>query len=62
MIGKQLPKLELEKRGLEQRMSEGDMAFEELQKTSERNSELINEINDKELRWLELSEIENTLL
>lgn len=61
MIGELLPKLESEKQELEKRIMDGNLPFDDLQKTSERISKLINEINEKEMRWLELSEIENVI-
>lgn len=59
MLEKELPKLEEEKRRLEERLSEEGLPFDELNAISERISELIDMIDTKELRWLELSEIEN---
>lgn len=59
MLEKELPKLEEEKRSLEERLSEEGLPFDELNAISERISELINMIDTKEMRWLELSEIEN---
>lgn len=61
MIGDTLPKLESEKKELENKLGDGDLPFEELQKISERISNLITEIDEKEMRWLELSEIENAI-
>ncbi len=55
----ELPKLEREKKELENKLSLGTLPFEELQKISDRISTLIGEIEEKEMRWLELSEIEN---
>lgn len=53
----ELPQLEQEKAGLEQAMSSGTLAYAELQKASERIQELISLIDEKEMRWLELSSI-----
>ncbi len=61
MLEKMLPKLEKEKKELEKKLSAGDLTYDELQNTSERISVLIREIEVKEMRWLELSEIENPL-
>lgn len=59
LINKELPKLEEEKKILEETLAKEGVSFDELQKISERISEIINLIDEKEMRWLELSEIEN---
>ncbi|GAC1380539.1 MAG: ABC-F family ATP-binding cassette domain-containing protein [Ginsengibacter sp.] len=56
ILEKEIPTLEMEKATLEELMSSGTMAFDDLQKTSERVTEIINELDAKESRWLELSE------
>lgn len=61
MIGKTLAKLESEKKVLENKLGDGNLPFEEIQKISERISSIIIEIDEKEMRWLELSEIENAI-
>lgn len=58
-INKELPELEAEKNELEARLSQPDLPFEDLQKASARISEIIALIDEKEMRWLELSEMEN---
>jgi ATP-binding cassette subfamily F protein uup len=45
-----------EKADLETAMNAGTMNYDELQKAAERVRELVNLIDEKELRWLELSE------
>ena len=55
-IEKEIPELELEKSGLESRMSAGTMEYEQLQKCSERIQEIMRILEEKELRWLELQE------
>ena len=60
-IGKALPELEKEKAALELKLSNGSLPFEELQKIAEQISNIIHEIDEKEMRWLELSEIENAI-
>ena len=52
----ELPQLEAEKAELEAKMSSGTLPYAELQAASERIQALINEISQRELRWLELSE------
>mgnify|MGYP001793991356 CR=1 FL=1 len=51
-----MPALELEKDGLQELMNSGTMAFDDLQKSSERINEIIKLLDEKEMRWLELSE------
>ncbi|WP_455497323.1 ABC-F family ATP-binding cassette domain-containing protein [Coprobacter sp.] len=53
-----IPQLEEEKSRLEIELSSGTLSNEELLEKSNRISVLINEIDEKTMRWLELSEIE----
>ena len=55
-IEAELPKLEAEKAELEAKMSSGTLPYTELQAASERIQTLMNEISQREERWLELSE------
>ena len=55
-IEAELPKLEAEKAELEAKMSSGTLPYAELQAASERIQTLMNEISQREERWLELSE------
>ncbi|MCR4824471.1 MAG: ABC-F family ATP-binding cassette domain-containing protein [Bacteroidales bacterium] len=55
-IEAELPRLEAEKAELETRMSSGALPYTELQEASARIQTLIDEISQRELRWLELSE------
>ncbi len=54
-IEKEMPLLQQEKAMLEEKMME-PMTYEELQKTADRISLIIQQLDEKELRWLELSE------
>ncbi len=54
-IEKEIPLLEEERKGLETKLGQ-NLPYEELQKASNRISEIIESLNQKELRWLELSE------
>lgn len=58
-IEKDLEVLELEKEQLEADMSTGVLSNDELMKKSQRISEVIESIDIKTMRWLELSEIED---
>ncbi|WP_165020370.1 ABC-F family ATP-binding cassette domain-containing protein [Dysgonomonas sp. ZJ279] len=51
-----IPKLEEEKAKIENELSTGSLSNEELLAKSSRISELINEIDEKTMRWIELSE------
>ena len=53
----ELPRLEAEKAELEARMSSGALPYTELQAASECIQALMNEISQREERWLELSEL-----
>ena len=55
-IEAELPKLEAEKAELEAKMSSGTLPYTELQAASERIQTLMNEISQREERWLELSD------
>ena len=52
-----LPQLESEKTALEEKLSSGTLSHEELSAAAARIGEIINQIEEKEMRWLELSEI-----
>ncbi|WP_295936103.1 ABC-F family ATP-binding cassette domain-containing protein [uncultured Alistipes sp.] len=52
----EIPALEAEKAALETSLSSGTLQLEELTAQSQRISELIDQIDQKSMRWLELSE------
>ena len=52
----EIPQLEAEKAQLEASMSSGQLSTEELIKAGERMTRLIDELDEKSMRWLELSE------
>ncbi len=56
-LEKLLPQLENEKSELEEKLSSGTLSHEELSAAAARIGEIINQIEEKEMRWLELSEI-----
>lgn len=56
-LEKEIPALESEKSKLEVVLQSADVPFEELQKASERIGKLVEELEAKELRWLELDEL-----
>ena len=51
-----MPQLQKEKTLLEEKMNTGTLPYDELQKAAARVSEIINLLDEKEMRWLELSE------
>ncbi|MEI9956346.1 MAG: ABC transporter C-terminal domain-containing protein [Ferruginibacter sp.] len=55
-IEKEMPALQKEKAGLEDKMNNGSLNFEELQKAAARVGEIVAALDEKEMRWLELSE------
>jgi len=56
-LEKELPQLETEKKQLESDLSSGILSGNEIIEKSKRIAELIDELDEKEMRWLELSEI-----
>ncbi|HNW50323.1 MAG TPA: ABC-F family ATP-binding cassette domain-containing protein [Prolixibacteraceae bacterium] len=55
-LEKEISQLEEEKKMLEEAMSSGSIGHEEISKKSERYNMVKDELDEKELRWLELSE------
>ena len=55
-IEKDIATLEAEKVTIAEKMSSGNLAFEEIKKHSDRLIAIDNELGMKEFRWLELSE------
>ena len=55
-LEQEMPALQKEKVNLEDKMSSGKLSYDELQKASERINEIIRLLDEKEMRWLELSE------
>jgi len=52
-----MPKLEREKKEIENRLSIESLNFEEINKLSLRIGEIAQQLEEKEMRWLELSEL-----
>ncbi len=55
-IEKEIPALQKEKETIEEKMNSGNLNFEELQKAAARVGEIVALLDEKEMRWLELSE------
>lgn len=58
-LEKEIPSLEQEKTELTEKLSQGFLSAEELQKTSKRIEEIISSLEEKEMQWLLLSEKED---
>jgi ATP-binding cassette subfamily F protein uup len=56
LLEKEMPELQKEKAALEIKMNEGNPGFDELQKAAERIGTIVQLLDEKEMRWLELSE------
>jgi ATP-binding cassette subfamily F protein uup len=56
-LEQEIPQLEQERKSLEESLSSGALTHEELTAAAARIGELIEMIGEKEMRWLELSEI-----
>ena len=56
-LEKDIPALEQEKGELETLLSSGTLSHEELTATAAKIADIINSLEGKEMRWLELSEI-----
>ncbi|HYV55862.1 MAG TPA: ABC-F family ATP-binding cassette domain-containing protein [Chitinophagaceae bacterium] len=56
-LEKDIADLTKEKENITQKLNSGTVAFEELQQLSHRIGEVTNLLDEKELRWLELSEV-----
>ncbi|GAB1359608.1 hypothetical protein MASR1M31_13940 [Porphyromonadaceae bacterium] len=55
-LGEEIEQLEQEKRTIEEALGSGLLSNDELVKKSERISQIMGEIDEKSMRWLELSE------
>lgn len=55
-LEKELPNLEKEKTKLQEELNSGKLKYEDLMKTTERITEIMTSLNEKEMRWLELSD------
>ncbi|MBK8519558.1 MAG: ABC-F family ATP-binding cassette domain-containing protein [Chitinophagaceae bacterium] len=55
-LEKEIPALQKEKTDLEEKMNSGNIDYDALQKAAERISTIVQLLDEKEMRWLELSE------
>lgn len=56
-LEEEIPALEVEKAELETAMSSGTLSPDELMAKSQRITQVMEEIDEKTMRWLELSEL-----
>ncbi|ATL46240.1 ABC transporter [Chitinophaga caeni] len=56
-LEKELEQLEIEKKELDQQLANGNLSYEQMDAASRRIGEVINLLDEKGLRWLELSEL-----
>ena len=56
-LSKEITELNSEKRKISEQLQSGNLPYEELQQLSERIIEVASLLDEKEMRWLELSEI-----
>ncbi|KAG4069307.1 hypothetical protein HA402_012160 [Bradysia odoriphaga] len=57
LLEKEIEKLETEKKNIEASLSSGELAFEKMEPMTHRIGEIIQLLDDKGMRWLELSEM-----
>ena len=57
ILEKEISQLEQEKNVVTEKLNSGQLPFDELQKLSNRIGEITNALDEKEMRWLELSEL-----
>ena len=58
LLNKEIAELTKEKETITEKLTRGDIPFDELQQLSLRIGEVTNLLDEKELRWLELSELQ----
>jgi ATP-binding cassette subfamily F protein uup len=56
LLEKEIEKLEAEKAGIEAKLQDGEIPYEELTMLSERIAEIMELLDEKMLRWMELDE------
>jgi ATP-binding cassette subfamily F protein uup len=59
LLEKEMAQLEAEKKDIETALSSGNLAFDKMEPMTHRIGEIIQLLDDKGMRWLELSEIES---
>ncbi|MBV7529014.1 ABC-F family ATP-binding cassette domain-containing protein [Chitinophaga sp. sic0106] len=59
LLEKDIEKLEAEKKNIEDALSSGELAFEKIEPLTSRMGEILQLLDEKGMRWLELSEFES---
>ena len=59
LLEKEIEELEIERVKIENQLNSGITDFEELKKLSEQIKEIIDEVDNKTMRWMELDELKN---
>jgi ABC transport system ATP-binding/permease protein len=57
LLEKEIEKLETEKKTIEATLASGELAFDKMEPMTHRIGEIIQQLDDKGMRWLELSEM-----
>jgi len=57
LLAKEIETLTVEKSSIHEKFSQGNLSFDELQSLSERIGAVTQMLDEKEMRWLELSEL-----
>lgn len=57
LLNEELPKLEILKKELEEKMQNANLDFEEMEKIGNNYKDILEQIDEKEMRWLELQEL-----
>lgn len=57
LLGEEIAKLEIQKQELTNQLSTGNLSFDEINAISEKLTAMVTQLEEKEIRWLELSEI-----
>ncbi|HLS71328.1 MAG TPA: ABC-F family ATP-binding cassette domain-containing protein [Chitinophagaceae bacterium] len=57
LLNEELPKLEILKKELEEKMQNANLDFEEMEKIGNNYKDILDQIDEKEMRWLELQEL-----
>ena len=55
-LDKEIPELETRKEELSEKLNTGDLPYEEIEKISNELTQLVSELDEKTMRWMELAE------
>ncbi len=57
ILGKEIPELEKERETITEKMTSAGVSFDELKQLGDRIAVITGQLEEKEMRWLELSEM-----